>query len=73
MSRDTEKANDPSGAGRSWPSWLRRGPLELAASLIIGAGVLMLLQPLSLTLYSYSLVTTLAGVAMFIIVSKLPD
>jgi len=33
----------------------------------------MLLQPLSLTLYSYSLITTLAGVVLFTVVSKLPD
>jgi len=57
----------------SWPRWLRRQPLELLASAVIGAGVLMLLQPLSLTLYSYSFITTLAGVALFTIVSKLPD
>jgi hypothetical protein len=57
----------------AWPRWLRRGPLELIASLIIGAGVLMLLQPLSMALYSYSFVTTLAGVVAFMIVSKLPD
>jgi hypothetical protein len=52
---------------------LRRRPLELVASTVIGAGVLMLLQPLSLALYSYSFITTLAGVVMFTIVSKFPD
>jgi hypothetical protein len=57
----------------SWPRWLRRQPLELVASTVIGVGVLMLLQPLSLTLYSYSFIATLAGVALFTIVSKLPD
>ena len=57
----------------SWPKWLRRSPLELLASMVIGAGVLMLLQPLSLTLYSYSFITTLMGVVMFTIVSKFPD
>ena len=41
--------------------------------MVIGAGVLMLLQPLSLTLYSYSFITTLMGVVMFTIVSKFPD
>jgi hypothetical protein len=63
----------PIRIGDAWPKWLRRRPLELVASLVIGAGVLMLLQPLSLTLYSYSFVTTLAGVVMFTIVSKFPD
>ena len=57
----------------AWPPWLRRGPLELAASLVIAAGVLMLLQPFALVLYTWSFATTLAGVLMFTIVSKFPD
>jgi hypothetical protein len=56
-----------------WPRWLRRGPMELAASLLIGAGVLMLLQPFALSIYTYSFITTLAGTVMFIVVSKFPD
>jgi hypothetical protein len=63
----------PIRIGGSRPKWLMRRPLELIASMVIGAGVLMLLQPLSLTLYSYSFITTLAGVVMFTIVSKFPD
>ena len=51
----------------------RRGPWEAGAIALIAAGVLMLLQPFSLTLYTYSFVTTLAGVVMFTIVSKFPD
>ena len=51
----------------------RRGPWENLATVIIALGVLMLLQPLSLTLYTYSFVTTLAGTAMFIVVSKFPE
>jgi hypothetical protein len=35
--------------------------------------VLMLLQPISLALYTYSFVVTLLGTVMFIIVSKFPD
>jgi hypothetical protein len=75
MSTDTreESAVAPSRIGGSWPKWLRRQSLELVASMLIGAGVLMLLQPLSLALYSYSFITTLAGVVMFTIVSKFPD
>lgn len=53
--------------------WLRRGPWEAAAVAVIAAGVLMLLQPFSLALYSYSFVTTLAGVVMFTVVSKFPE
>ena len=51
----------------------RRGPLEAVATAIIAAGVVMLMQPFWLTLYSYSFVTTLAGTVMFIIVSKFPE
>jgi hypothetical protein len=52
---------------------LRRGPWEMLATVIIAAGVLMLLQPLSLTLYTYSFITTLLGTIMFIVVSKFPE
>ena len=51
----------------------RRGPWEGAAILLIAAGVVMLTQPLSLTLYGWSFATILAGTLMFIIVSKFPD
>jgi hypothetical protein len=56
-----------------WLRWLRRGVLENLATTLIAAGVLMLLQPFSLTLYGYSFVTTLIGVAMFTIVTKFPE
>jgi hypothetical protein len=35
-----------------WPLWLRRGLCEAVAMALIGLGVLMLMQPLSLNLYS---------------------
>jgi hypothetical protein len=75
MSTDIHEARAASALrpGGSWPHWLRRRPLELCASLVIGAGVLMLLQPVSLTLYGYSFITTLAGVVIYTIVSKIPD
>ena len=47
--------------------------METAATAIIAAGVFMLLQPFSLALYTYSFVTTLAGTALFMIVSKFPE
>jgi hypothetical protein len=56
-----------------WPRWLRRGPCEAVAMALIGFGVLMLMQPLSLNLYSYSFVTILAGTLGFVIVSHFPD
>ena len=51
----------------------RRGPWENLATILIALGVLMLLQPISLALYTYSFVVTLLGTVMFIIVSKFPD
>jgi hypothetical protein len=57
----------------TWPLWLRRGPCEAAAMTLIGVGVVMLMQPLSLNLYSYSFVTILAGTLGFVIVSHFPD
>jgi len=53
--------------------FFRRGPLENLATAIIAAGVVMLMQPFFLTLYSYSFLTTLVGTVMFIIVSKFPE
>ena len=51
----------------------RRGPWENLATVLIALGVLMLVQPFSITLYSYSFVTVLAGTLMFTIVSKFPE
>ncbi|MGE3877180.1 MAG: hypothetical protein AB7F74_29830 [Parvibaculaceae bacterium] len=52
---------------------LRRGPWENLATIVIALGVLMLLQPLSLTLYTYSFATMLIGTLMFVVVSKFPE
>jgi hypothetical protein len=57
----------------SRPRWLRRAPLEAVATVVIGCGVAMLLQPWSMALYGWSFATTLAGTAMFMVVSKLRD
>ena len=53
-------------------SFFRRGPWETAAIALIVAGVVMLMQPFSLTLYGYSFATVLLGTVMFIVVSKFP-
>jgi hypothetical protein len=61
-------------AGRSLLKRIfRRGPWENLATVLIGLGVVMLMQPLSIDLYSYSFVTILTGTVMFMIVSKFPD
>jgi hypothetical protein len=52
---------------------LRRGPLEAIATTIIAIGVVMLMQPFLLTLYSWSFATTLVGTVMFMIVSKVRE
>ena len=52
---------------------LRRGPWEALATAIIAIGIVMLMQPLAIDLYTWSFVTILAGTVMFIIVSKFPE
>ena len=52
---------------------LRRGPCEAGASALIGIGVLMLMQPFALALYTYSFAVILAGTVGFVIASHLPD
>ncbi len=54
-------------------SVFRRGPWENAATALIGIGVVMLMQPFLLSLFTYSFVTILAGTLMFVIVSHFPD
>jgi hypothetical protein len=63
----------PDREGPLWRRILKRRPWENLATLLIGLGVVMLMQPVSLTLYSYSLVTILIGTLMFVIVTKFPD
>jgi hypothetical protein len=56
-----------------FPRLLRRGPCEAIAMALIGLGVVMLMQPFSLDLFSYSFVTLLAGTLGFVLVSHFPD
>ena len=56
-----------------WPRWLRRGPMEMVACIVIAAGLFMMLQPLAMVLFTWSFLTTLAGTALFMIVSKFPE
>ena len=51
----------------------RRAPWELLASLLIGLGVVMLMQPFALWAYTYSFLVTLTGTVLFIIVSHFPE
>jgi hypothetical protein len=52
---------------------LRRGPWEAVATAVIAIGVVMLMQPLALWLYTYSFATILVGTAMFVVVSHFKD
>ena len=52
---------------------LRRGPWEMLATILIALGVVMLMQPFMLALYTYSFIVTLVGTVMFIIVSHFPE
>lgn len=53
--------------------FLKRGPWEMIASILIAMGVIMMMQPLLLIVYTYSFIVTLVGTVMFIIVSHFPE
>ena len=52
---------------------LRRGPWENAATAVIGIGIVMLMQPVAIGLFTWSFPVILAGTVMFIVVSHFPD
>ena len=52
---------------------LRRGPWEMVATILIACGVVMLMQPFAMVLFTWSFVVTLTGTVMFIIVSHFPE
>ncbi len=56
-----------------WPRWLRRGPMEGVATVLIAVGVVMLMQPIALALFSWSFAVILTGTLMFIVVSHFPE
>ena len=41
--------------------------------MLIGLGIVMLMQPYVMTLFTWSFVTILVGTAMFVIVSHFPE
>ena len=51
----------------------RRGPWENAATVLIGLGVFMLMQPFSIWLYGNSFAVILTGTIGFVIVSHFPE
>ncbi len=69
----TDTSNPPRRSFLAGLIRLRRGPWEVVATILIGLGVVMLMQPLSATAYAYSFVTILAGTVMFAVVSHFPE
>ncbi len=51
----------------------RRGPWEGLATILIALGVIMLMQPFAMVLFTYSFIIILTGTVMFIVVSHFPD
>jgi hypothetical protein len=47
--------------------------MEALATILIASGVVMLMQPFSLDLYTYSFATILAGTLGFVAVSHFPE
>ena len=58
---------------KRWPRWPRRGLMENVAVALIALGILMLVQPFSITLYGWSFTVVLVGTLMFTVVSKFPE
>ena len=52
---------------------LRRGPWEMVASIAIGLGVVMLMQPFWLAAFTWSFLVLLTGTVLFIVVSHFPE
>ena len=65
--------SDQSDTTRGLARFFRRGPWENAATIAIAAGVFMLMQPFSLTLFGYSFAVILTGTIGFVIVSHFPE
>jgi hypothetical protein len=57
---------------RATPSWRRQAPWEHGSAGLIGLGMVMLMQPWSIDVYSYGFTVLLAGVVGYTIAGKLP-
>ena len=54
-------------------SFFLRGPWENFATILIGLGVFMLMQPFFMGLFTYSFAVILTGTLMFMIVGHFPE
>lgn len=59
-------------ATKKHPRWLHKGPWEHGTTALIGLGLVMLMQPWSIEVYSYGFTVLLAGVIGYSIAGKLP-
>jgi hypothetical protein len=73
MSVQPQSAPVAGSAKKRWPRWARRGVMENVAVALIALGILMLVQPFSITLYGWSFTVVLVGTLMFTVVSKFPE
>ena len=62
-----------SSAKSGMRKYFRRGPWENAATVIIGIGVFMLMQPFWMLAFSWSFSVILLGTLGFVIVSHFPE
>ncbi len=69
MNFGTPTPDQPSGLTQVF----RRSAMERLATIIIGLGIFMLMQPFSISAYGGSFATILTGTVMFIIVSQFPE
>ena len=53
--------------------YLRRGYSEAVSTALIGLGMAMLVQPFSLTLFTWSFPVILVGAFAFLVTSHFPD
>jgi len=67
-----EPSRENDAAARPPRRW-RRGPWENASAVVIGLGLCMLMQPVSMALYSYSFLVILAGTVGFLVTSHFPE
>jgi hypothetical protein len=74
MSDTTISTASTAKSGSGKPKRLfRRGPWENASTVVIGLGIIMLMQPFSMTLFSYSFTTILVGTIGFVITSHFSE
>ena len=70
---DTQGAPAPGHKVHPAARLFLRGPWEMAMSLLIGLGVVMLMQPFFLAAYTWSFMVLLVGTVGFIVVSHFPE